>query len=228
MPSNPLIDVNGQRFWVSGPEVGGRAVPALRVVRENSRQEHGETGLIRDMNNLDVSGFRHLWLKAMVRVDSASLSGGGYIGSEYPMMLRMTYEGPRRGPSLDRGPSASTSPTRTTGPCRPAAPSSGRSGEWKQYEVDLMDTEPDNIPYRLARVLGDGPGPQLRRAGRGDRASSASSAARRGASQARAAWAPWPTSRTTLKTSRMLSRRLMMRLRRSSRGTSTVVQTVAV
>jgi hypothetical protein len=31
-------------------------------------------------------------------------------------------------------------------------------GQWKQYEVDLMDTDPDNIPYRLREfsVLGQG------------------------------------------------------------------------
>jgi len=158
VPSNPLIDVNGQRFWVSGPEIAGRTVPALRVVRENSRQEHGETGLIRNMNNLDVSGFRHLWVKAMVKVDAASLSGGGYLGSEYPMMLRMTYEGPRAG--SEPGPWAIgfyvANPE-----SRPVPP--GRAelwplGQWKPYEVDLMDTDPDNIPYRLREfsVMGQG------------------------------------------------------------------------
>ena len=127
VPSNPLIDVNGQRFWATGPEIDRTRRAALRVVRENSRQEHGETGLIRDLDNLDVSGFRHLWIKAMVRVDSASLSGGGYIGSEYPMMLRMTYEGPREG--SEPGPWAIgfyvANPE--TARARLAAPSSGRS-----------------------------------------------------------------------------------------------------
>jgi len=158
VPSNPVLDVNGQRFWVTGPELDGRSLPALRVLRENSRQEHGETGLIRSMEGLDVSGFRHLWLKALVRVDYASLSGGGYIGSEYPMMLRMTYEGPRAG--SEPGPWAIgfyiANPEN-----RPVPPGKAEfwpAGEWKQYEVDLMDTDPDNVPYQLREfsVMGQG------------------------------------------------------------------------
>src|SRR5918912_3667970 len=71
-------------------------------------------------------------------------------------------------------------------------------------------------------VRGHGPGPFVRRADRRHLSR------RRLTRYARAACAPEPTSRTTLNTSRILSRRLMMRLRRSSRGTSTVVHTVAV
>ncbi|MDQ3809721.1 MAG: hypothetical protein M3336_05465 [Chloroflexota bacterium] len=158
VPSNPQWDVIGQRLWVSGPEVDGRTVPALRVLRENSRLEHGETGLIRNMGNLDVSGYRHLWLQAWVRVDYASLSGGGYFGFEYPMMLRMTYEGPVEG--SEPGPWAIG--FYIANPDNRPVPQ-GRAelwppGEWQQYRIDLMNTDPANVPYRLREfsVMGQG------------------------------------------------------------------------
>src|SRR5207245_6314163 len=87
---NSSLDVNGKRFWVAGPDEKGTA---LRVVRESVKGEHGETGLVQPLD-WDVSGCRHLWLSALVRVDYADLSGGGTLGSVYPMMLRAKYQGP--------------------------------------------------------------------------------------------------------------------------------------
>ncbi|HEV7665541.1 MAG TPA: hypothetical protein VGQ62_18565, partial [Chloroflexota bacterium] len=96
-PNSPL-DVNGTRGWVGGPADASGA--ALRVLRESVKGEHGETGLIQKLDR-DVSGYRHLWLRAAVRVDYADLSGGGTLGSEYPMMLRLRYEGPVEGSKPD-------------------------------------------------------------------------------------------------------------------------------
>src|SRR5207237_7409826 len=92
---NTTLDVNGSRFWVSGPTDAPQST-ALRVVRESLRAEHGETQLIQKLDR-DVSGFRHLYLQAMVRVDYADLSGGGTLNSEFPMMMRVNYEGPVEG-----------------------------------------------------------------------------------------------------------------------------------
>jgi hypothetical protein len=141
-------DVAGQRFWVPGPEDADRALSALRVLRDRSRGEHGETGLIRALD-IDVSGYRHLWLNAWVRVDYASLSGGGYLGSEYPMMLQMSYEGPFEG--SEAGPwfigfYVANPENRPTPPGRAEL---WPAGEWKQYTVDLMNTDADKVPYRL-------------------------------------------------------------------------------
>jgi hypothetical protein len=153
VPNGPL-DVNGLRFWVSGPDDAARSLPALRIVRESVRMEHGETGLKRPLN-LNVSGFRHLWLQAWVRVDGASLSGGGQLGSEYPMMLVMHYEGPLPDsrPDWTHGFYTSNPENR---PVRDAEQWS--AGTWKQYRVDLMDTEPSRLPYRLLdlQVMGQG------------------------------------------------------------------------
>jgi hypothetical protein len=158
VPNNPLLDVDGQRFWVDGPSLPDQALTtALRVLRERSRGEHGETGLIRPLD-IDVSGYRHLWLNAWVRVDYASLSGGGYVGFEYPMMLQMSYEGPVEG--SEAGPWAigfyvANPENRPTPPGRAEL---WPAGEWKQYTVDLMNTDPDKVPYRLSEfsVMGQG------------------------------------------------------------------------
>jgi hypothetical protein len=149
---NSSLDVNGKRFWVQGPTEGSTA---LRVVRESPKGEHGETGLLQPLDK-DVSGFRHLWLKATVRVDYADLSGGGYLGSEYPMMLRVKYEGPAENSLIPWSvglyySNPDNRPTEGFGQVWP-------QGEWREYTVDLMDTEASNVPYRLVEfaVMGQG------------------------------------------------------------------------
>ena len=82
-------DVPGRLDIVSPGEPSAPA-RALRVTRTSLVDAHNETGL-RQTIERDVAGARRIMLQAMVRVDLASLSGGGYIGSEYPMMLRIRY-----------------------------------------------------------------------------------------------------------------------------------------
>jgi hypothetical protein len=152
---NSKLDVIGSRFWGPGPADAPQST-AFRVVRKSVKSEHGETGLIQKLDR-DVSGFRHLWLQAMVRVDYADLSGGGTLGSEYPMMMRLKYEGPVENsqPGWAVGFYYSNPDNRTVpeylGQLWP-------QGEWKQYEVDLMKTETSSVPYRLLEfaVMGQG------------------------------------------------------------------------
>jgi hypothetical protein len=148
------LDVIGQRFWVAGPPDLSRDAAALRVVRVSRSLEHGETGLKQTLDR-DVSGFRHLWLRAWVRVDYADLSGGGTLGSEYPMMLQMQYEGPVEG---SRIPWSIGLYYATDRPVPEGVASQVPQGEWQQYQVDLMATETSNIPYRLLEfaVMGQG------------------------------------------------------------------------
>src|SRR5262249_6958218 len=153
---NSALDVNGTRFWVPGPPDIAPPLTALRVARDSAKAEHGETGLIQRIDR-DVSGFRHLWLSAYVRVDFADLSGGGTLGSEYPMMLRMTYEGPREGTEFPWAVGFYYSNKDN----RVVPEYLGRlwpQGEWKSYSVDLMDTEVSSVPYRLLEfaVMGQG------------------------------------------------------------------------
>ncbi len=147
------LDVIGNRSWVPGPDGTGTA---LRVARQSVKFEHGETGLVQQLN-MDVSGFRHVWLQAWVRVDYADLSGGGTFGSEYPMMFRLKYEGPVEGSFIPwaiglyyANPESRPIPPNTAVPWP--------QGEWKLYRVDLMDTDPGNVPNRLLEfaVMGQG------------------------------------------------------------------------
>src|SRR5205814_3669973 len=134
---NSNLDVNGSRLWVAGPSDNPPST-ALRVVRESAKSEHGETGLIQKLDR-DVSGFRHLWLQAMVRVDYADLSGGGTLGSEYPMMFRVKYEGPVEGSFVPWaiGLYYSNPDNR---PIPPNTSAVWAQGEWKLYRTDLMNT----------------------------------------------------------------------------------------
>ncbi len=152
---NTKLDVNGSRFWVPGPTDMPPST-ALRVVRESLKSEHGETVLFQKLDR-DVSYFRHLYLQAMVRVDHADLSGGGTLNSEYPMMMRLKYEGPVEGtrPDWTVGFYYSNQDGRIVpdwlGKLWP-------QGEWQQYQVDLMQAEPSSVPYRLLEfaVMGQG------------------------------------------------------------------------
>ena len=87
-------DVPGILDIVS-PAEPGAPTKALRVTRTSLVDAHNETGL-RQRLERDVAGARQVVLRATVKVDLASLSGGGYIGTEYPMMLRVRYRD-RRG-----------------------------------------------------------------------------------------------------------------------------------
>jgi hypothetical protein len=153
-PNIPGLDVNGQRFWVSGPSDVSPDSTGLRIVRVSRSGEHGETGFVQKLER-DVSGFRHLWLRAWVRVDYADLSGGGQLGSEYPMMLQMKYEGPVEG---SRIPWSIGLYYATDRPVPEGVASLVPQGEWHNYAVDLMATETSNIPYRLLEfaVMGQG------------------------------------------------------------------------
>ena len=153
VPNDPRLDVNGYRSWVAGPDEQGQA---LRVLRQSVKGEHGETGLLQPLD-LDVSGFRHLWLQAWVQVDYADLSGGGFFGFEYPMMFQVTYQGPRE----DSFNPWSVGFYYANPENRPILPNTALlwpRGEWRQFVLDLMDTDSSKRPYRLLEfaVLGQG------------------------------------------------------------------------
>jgi hypothetical protein len=63
---------------------------AVQIKRTGSSQNSAITG-IRQIIDRDVSDFRTLNLTADVRVDSQSLSGGGYLSTEYPLIVRVKY-----------------------------------------------------------------------------------------------------------------------------------------
>lgn len=80
-----------------GQDVEGTAVsvlegghPAIRFSRRGSKGTHCETYIYQDINK-DVSDFSTLKLSLKFKLLYQSLSGGGYMGSEYPLLVRIDY-----------------------------------------------------------------------------------------------------------------------------------------
>lgn len=92
-PGRP--DVGGTRRLVDEMIVG-RKVQALQITRDTQKDTHNETGITQDIDR-DVSAYRNVAVTAWVKINSASLSGGGYLGSEYPLMFRVNYTDERGG-----------------------------------------------------------------------------------------------------------------------------------
>lgn len=63
---------------------------ALHIKRSDSKQTSAITGIFQQINK-EVSDFRTMRLAADVRVHAQSLSGGGILSSEYPLILRLRY-----------------------------------------------------------------------------------------------------------------------------------------
>jgi hypothetical protein len=82
-------DVGGTRRLVE-ETIAGRQVQALQISRETAKDTHNETGIVQEINR-DVSAYRNVAVTAWVKVNQASLSGGGYLGTEYPVMIRVHY-----------------------------------------------------------------------------------------------------------------------------------------
>ena len=61
-----------------------------RQTPDGNTDRHGESGIVQDLDR-DVRDYVNFTLRADVRADHQSLSGGGTAGTEYPLMLRLTY-----------------------------------------------------------------------------------------------------------------------------------------
>ncbi len=79
-------------FFLVEEEIGARRVRAVRFLRQGGNTDYAAVG-IRQTLNLDVTDFTELLLSAQVKVRSHSLSGGGVLGWEYPLILRVRYRG---------------------------------------------------------------------------------------------------------------------------------------
>lgn len=92
-PGRP--DIGGTRRLVEDT-IAGRKVQAMEISRQTDKDTHNETGIVQEINR-DVSAYRNIAVTAWVKVNQASLSGGGYLGSEYPLMFRVQYTDERGG-----------------------------------------------------------------------------------------------------------------------------------
>jgi hypothetical protein len=82
-------DVGGQRAIVEDL-VNGQTLRTLHLTRDTAKDTHNETGLSQEINR-EVWAYRKVGISAWVKVNDSSLDGGGYAGSEYPLMLRVKY-----------------------------------------------------------------------------------------------------------------------------------------
>ena len=140
----------GQRTLI--PEsVGGRETVALRVQRLSPLGTHNETGLAQPINK-DVSDYQSLRLRANVKVTGQNLSGGGYMGYEYPIMIRVIYRD-NTGGQIDwtHGFFASNPDGQPT-PNGEQVP----RGEWINYDGDLMQVNPKPVYVISVEILGAG------------------------------------------------------------------------
>jgi len=87
-------DVKGQ---VSIVTLGDRQAASFE--RRNSQGRHIDTGLRQEINK-DVSDAVSLKLRLDARLIYHSLSGGGYLSSEYPVMVRLHYRDAAGNPGL--------------------------------------------------------------------------------------------------------------------------------
>lgn len=84
IPSNP----NSPSGSISNVTLDNRI--ATRIQRAGSNQTSAITGIVQQINK-EISDYRTLRLAADVRVHSHSLSGGGILSSEYPLIIRLRY-----------------------------------------------------------------------------------------------------------------------------------------
>lgn len=61
-----------------------------RVSEVTKINRHGEAGIVQIINR-DIRDLSELHIKARIRVNYQGLSGGGSLGTEYPMMLKLFY-----------------------------------------------------------------------------------------------------------------------------------------
>jgi hypothetical protein len=143
-------DVPG-RLDIVSPGESSAPARALRVTRTSLVDAHNETGL-RQTIERDVAGARRIVLQAMVRVDLASLSGGGYIGSEYPMMLRVRYRDRRAAEQIwTRGFFYANPENRPVGLGQRV-----ERGSWTPIEIDLTDALGQATSIASLEVFGAG------------------------------------------------------------------------
>lgn len=64
---------------------------AVRFYRTGSQNNHGETGIRQSLNKY-ISDYETLKLRLDVKLKYQSLSGGGQLNSEFPLMVRINYK----------------------------------------------------------------------------------------------------------------------------------------
>ena len=70
--------------------VDGKPTPTISLIRRVGAQDHASVGFAQPLN-LPLSHFKSLRLHVRLQVEYQSLSGGGMMESEYPVIVKVTY-----------------------------------------------------------------------------------------------------------------------------------------
>ncbi len=120
-----------------GTEDGREAVHFLRT----GATKHCETYLFQQLNK-DITDFRSVKLGIDLKLVNQSLSGGGIVGSEYPLLIRLKYRDVYNSEAyFVRGfyyQNQDNFPTHN-GQLEP-------QHQWQSFEIDLLDVESRIIP----------------------------------------------------------------------------------
>lgn len=142
-PKSPLGNVE-----LAATDLGN----AIRFSRADSNAAHAETYLRQEINQ-DVSDFRVLRLFLQLKLVNQSLSGGGYMGSEYPLMARVRYRTDRGDTSVVYGFYHQNESENLTANGTLLPP-----GEWVSYAVpeNLMLLDPAPVRILSLEVTASG------------------------------------------------------------------------
>jgi hypothetical protein len=119
-------------------------IPGAVTFRRTGRG-HGET-LVSQQVDADLWDFEKLVLSADIRVLSHSLSGGGWAGTEYPLMLRVVYRDATGG----RQPWYRGFYLQNDDGYPVVNGERLQSTDWRRVEIDLLALAPR--PWRIERV----------------------------------------------------------------------------
>lgn len=143
-------DVGGIRS-LADQEINGRSVRVLRFFRDTPKDTHNETGLRQEVNR-DVWAYRGLNFSVLLKVNSASLDGGGYAGSEFPVMLRVQYVAENGGEYTWVHGFYTKNPSNQPADLGEEI----RAGEWYQFRLDLMQLKERPAYIAAIEVLAAG------------------------------------------------------------------------
>ncbi len=138
--------------------IGGRPVSALEIARSLDSTDSANTGLRQNIDAL-VADSPSLVLTAQVKVLAQSLPGGGEAGTEFPIIVRVTYRDQQgRAHDFVRGFYSVPDPSRP-------GPERGRAvpaDTWVPVELDLRDLTPQPVRIDAIEVYASGHGYRAR------------------------------------------------------------------
>jgi hypothetical protein len=138
--------------------LNGESVTALEISRSMSSVDPANTGL-RQVLDVNVAELPSLRLSADIKVFEQNIPGGGQLGSEFPIIVRINYSDPS-GAAQNRIWGFYVTP-----PANGAAPPNGTlvpPGEWYPLNTELRDLVPQPLRIESIEIYASGHGYRAR------------------------------------------------------------------